>query len=104
MSRKFYKLLIIENPQPTIPHIPNRGNGIMECWNNEIITFNAMICQGRGEVPSPANGDKNDGNRKIIVPPASQLHSFPASLFSPQAFIGPKGANPSFQSIVSAAN
>ena len=35
MSRKFYKLLIIENLQPTILHIPNSGNGIMECWNKE---------------------------------------------------------------------
>jgi hypothetical protein len=25
--RKFYKLLIIGNPQPTIPHIPNRQGG-----------------------------------------------------------------------------
>ncbi len=36
MSRKFYKLLIIGNTQPTTLHIPNRNNGIMECWNNEI--------------------------------------------------------------------
>jgi hypothetical protein len=36
MSGKLYKLLIIGNPEPTILHIPNRNNGIMECWNNEI--------------------------------------------------------------------
>ena len=36
MSREFFKLLKIGNPQSTILHIPNRNNGIMECWNNEI--------------------------------------------------------------------
>jgi hypothetical protein len=47
MYRKFYKLLIIGNPQATILHIPNRNNEIMECWNREIIAFHAVICQGR---------------------------------------------------------
>jgi hypothetical protein len=47
MYRKFYKLLIIGNPQAIILHIPNRNNGIMECWNREIIAFYAVICQGR---------------------------------------------------------
>jgi hypothetical protein len=30
MYRKFYKLLIVGNPQPIILHIPNRNNGMME--------------------------------------------------------------------------
>ena len=30
MYRKFYKLLIIGNPQTTILHIPNRNNGMVE--------------------------------------------------------------------------
>ena len=42
MCQKFYKLLIIENPQPTILHIPNRNNGIMEWWNNCI---SCISCQ-----------------------------------------------------------
>jgi len=42
MYQKFYKLLIIGNPPPTILHIPNRNNGIMEWWNNEIIAFHAI--------------------------------------------------------------
>ena len=33
MYRKFYKLSIIGNLPPTILHIPNRNNGILECWN-----------------------------------------------------------------------
>jgi len=62
MSRKFYKLLIIGNPQPTIPHIPNRNNGIMECWNNEIITFPVMNCQ------APAAGVYLPEGRQPIIP------------------------------------
>jgi hypothetical protein len=46
MYWKFYKLLITGNLQATILHIPNRNNGIMECWNREIIAFHAVICQG----------------------------------------------------------
>jgi hypothetical protein len=53
MSRKFYKLLIIGNPQAAILHIPNRNNGIMECWNREIIAFYAVICQGRKLAAKP---------------------------------------------------
>jgi len=30
MQRNFYKLLIIGNPHPTIPHIPTRNNGMVE--------------------------------------------------------------------------
>jgi hypothetical protein len=52
MQRKSYKLLIIGNLQLTILHIPNRNNGIMEWWNNEIIAFHAVICQGRAATPA----------------------------------------------------
>jgi hypothetical protein len=53
MYRNFYKLLIIGNPQAAILHIPNRNNGIMECWNREIIAFYAVICQGRKLAAKP---------------------------------------------------
>jgi hypothetical protein len=31
--------LIIGNPQPTILHIPNRNNGIMEWWNGGMVEW-----------------------------------------------------------------
>jgi hypothetical protein len=46
-------MLIIGNPQATILHIPTGNNGIMECCNREIITFYAVICQGRKLAAKP---------------------------------------------------
>jgi hypothetical protein len=42
MYRKFYKLLIIGNSQPTILHIQP---GIMEWWNNGIIALHALVAK-----------------------------------------------------------
>jgi hypothetical protein len=67
--------------QPTILLIPTRNDGIMEWWNNEIIAFHAVIFQGR----------KWRQNQRSFSTP-------------PQAFICPKGAIPSFQSIVISTN
>jgi hypothetical protein len=53
MYGKFYKMLIIRNPQATILHIPIRNTGIMECWNREIISFYAVICQSRKLAAKP---------------------------------------------------
>ena len=53
MYRKFYKMLIIRNPQATILHIPIRNNGIMECWSRDTITFYAVNCQSRKLASKP---------------------------------------------------
>jgi hypothetical protein len=29
--------LIIGNPQPTILHIPDRNNGMMDCWKDGVM-------------------------------------------------------------------
>jgi hypothetical protein len=43
---------LVASPR-SILHIPNRNNGIMECWNREIIAFYAVICQGRKLAAKP---------------------------------------------------
>ncbi len=45
MYRNFYKPLIVGNSQSTIFFIPNRNDGIMECWNDGMIACHAFICQ-----------------------------------------------------------
>jgi len=42
-------MLIVGNSWPTILHIPNVNNGIMECWNNEIITFPVRVVKPSAE-------------------------------------------------------
>ncbi len=69
MSRKFYKLLIIGNPQLTILHIPNRNNGIMECWNNDLNRWNQENnCSQLPSFPLFAAGVYLPEGRHPIIP------------------------------------
>jgi hypothetical protein len=90
MYRKFYKLLIVGNSHPTILFIPTGNDGIMEWWNNGIIAFHAMICQGNSDAQTTSHKLKL---KNFLLGPEAGACSLGAP---PQAFICPKGAIPSF--------
>jgi hypothetical protein len=58
VNRKFYKLLIIGNPQPTILHIPNRNNGL--------IAFYALVVKEKEASGSAAGVYLPEGRHPII--------------------------------------